>query len=58
MTLPTAATAQSGVAPLQSACISQAPEPAGGTLAIPDGFDAALVASVVRRLRGVGSAAQ
>jgi hypothetical protein len=45
-------------AALQSACISGSPERLGATLPIPDGFDATLVASVVRRLRDAGSAAR
>jgi hypothetical protein len=49
------ATTQSGSSSLQSACNSRSPEPLPDTLAIPGRFDAALVASVVRRL-GAGLA--
>jgi hypothetical protein len=49
------AAAQSGSSSLQSACNSRSPEPLPDTLAIPGRFDAALVASVVRRL-GAGLA--
>jgi hypothetical protein len=49
------AAAQSGSSSLQSACNSRSPEPLPDTLAIPGRFDAALVASVGRRL-GAGLA--
>jgi hypothetical protein len=48
---PAAATAESSAAPLQSPCISGAPVAPTDPLAALGGFDAALVASVVRRLR-------